>query len=224
LTTALRWLRSGEPGYPDAIRYFLGAGAPSAVATIGKVNVLDTKLVALFCSVRCPGDLILKTYDLARSLRDGCRAVIGGFHSPMEKECLRLLLRGQQPVVVCPARSLEGMRIPGDWREPLAEGRLLLLSPFSSSLRRPTADIAARRNDFVAALAHRVFIAHAAPSGKTEAFDHKVLEWGKPLLTLESPDNANLLALSAQAVTPEDLLEHLGPTAIRAGRPAKYST
>lgn len=48
-----------------------------------------------------------------------------------------------------------------------------------------------------------MFIAHAAPGGKTEAFARKVLEWGKPLLTLESPANANLLALGAQAVTPE---------------------
>jgi hypothetical protein len=34
----------------------------------------------------------LKTYDLARDLRDADVPVIGGFHTPMEKECLRLLL------------------------------------------------------------------------------------------------------------------------------------
>ncbi len=79
---------------------------------IGDAQILNVGLLALFCSVRCPGDLILKTYDLARTLRDAGVPVIGGFHSPMEKECLRLLLRGQQPVVVCPARNIENMRVP----------------------------------------------------------------------------------------------------------------
>ena len=108
-------------------------------------------------------------------------------------------------MLVCSARGIEHMRIPKEWRTPLAEGRLLLLSPFSGSQRCPTAELAALRNDFVAALAHRVIITHAAPGGKTDAFARKVLEWGKPLLTLESDRNANLVALGARPVTPEDL-------------------
>lgn len=44
-------------------------------------------------------------------LRDAGVTVIGEFHSPMEKECLNILLRGSQPIIVCPARSLENMRI-----------------------------------------------------------------------------------------------------------------
>ncbi|MBI2856665.1 MAG: hypothetical protein HYX93_07455 [Chloroflexi bacterium] len=186
---------------------------------IGNATILNADLLALFCSVRCPGDLILKTYDLARALRDAGVPVIGGFHSPMVKECLRLLLRGQQPVVVCPARGIENMRIPAEWRTPLAEGRLLLLSPFNSSQHRPTAELASVRNDLVAALAHRVFIAHAAPGGKTEAFARKVLEWGNPLLTLESPANANLLALGAQAVRPEGSAPFTAPIARGTVRP-----
>ncbi len=118
----------------------------------------------------------------------------------MEKECLRLLLRGSQPVVVCPARGIEEMRVPRDWRDPLKAGRLLVLSPFPSSQRRPRAETAAQRNDLVAALASRVFIAHAAPGSKTEAFARKLANSGKPLLTLDSPANANLAALGAQTV------------------------
>ena len=33
------------------------------------LSLLDEPLTALFCSNRCPGDLILKTYDLARAMR-----------------------------------------------------------------------------------------------------------------------------------------------------------
>ena len=78
----------------------------------GNLRLLKEPLTALFCSNRCPGDLILKTYDLARAMRDAGISVIGGFQTPMEKECLRLLLRGSQPVVYCPARGIEKMRIP----------------------------------------------------------------------------------------------------------------
>lgn len=39
-------------------------------AHVGNLGLLDEPLTALFCSQRCPGDLILKTYDLARAMRD----------------------------------------------------------------------------------------------------------------------------------------------------------
>jgi predicted Rossmann fold nucleotide-binding protein DprA/Smf involved in DNA uptake len=104
-------------------------------------------------------------------LRDAGVAVIGGFHSPMEKECLNLLLRGKQPIVICPARGLQRMRIPPAWKTPLESGRLLILSPFGEEHRRVTADLAAQRNQFVAALADKVFIAHAATGSKTAERD-----------------------------------------------------
>ena len=93
----------------------------------GNLSLLDEPLTALFCSNRCPGDLIIRTYDLARAMRDAGVPVIGGFQTPMERECLRRLLRGNQPVVVCPARSIDNMRTPRDWRPALDDGRLLVL-------------------------------------------------------------------------------------------------
>ncbi len=178
----------------------------SGLHSIGDPEILRLELTALFCSNRCPGDLILKTYDLARDMRGARVPVIGGFQTPMEKECLRLLLRGSQPVVVCPARGIDNMRIPRDWRGPLNAGRMLVLSPFPSSRRRPTAETAAQRNDLVAALAQQVFIAHAAPGGKTEAFARKLAASGKPLLTLPSPANTNLVGLGAEVVGHTDTL------------------
>ena len=148
---------------------------------------------------------ILKTYDLARAMRDAGVPVIGGFQTPMERECLRLLLRGNQPAVVCPARSIDNMRTPRDWRPALDEGRLLVLSPFPVTARRPTAELAAQRNDLVADLARRVFIAHAAPGSKTEAFARKLAESSKPILTLDSPANENLVEMGAEVVETEQI-------------------
>lgn len=170
------------------------------IAHVGNQALLDADLTALFCSQRCPGDVILKLYDLARAMRDAGVSVIGGFQTPMEKECLRILLRGDQPIVICPARGIENMRIPREWRKPLDEGRLLILSPFPPSIRRPKAAIAEQRNELVANLAKQVLIAHAAPNSKTEAFARHLAESGKPLLTLDSPSNGNLLALRAEVV------------------------
>ena len=177
----------------------------------GNLSLLDEPLTALFCSNRCPGDLILKTYDLARAMRDAGVPVIGGFQTPMERECLRLLLRGSQPVVVCPARGIDNMRTPRDWRPALDEGRLLILSSFPATARRPTLELAAKRNNLVASLASRVFIAHAAPGSKTEAFARKLAESGKPLLTLDSPANTNLVEMGAEIFDPTRNLTELVP-------------
>ena len=177
--------------------------APSSlpnVAHIGNLGLLEESLTALLCSQQCPGDVILKLYDLARAIRDAGVPVIGGFQTPMEKECLRLLMRGDQPIVICPARGIPNMRIPREWREPLHKGRLLVLSPFPLTLRRPTTASAAQRNDLVASLASRVLIAHAAPKSKTEAFARRLAESGKRLLTLESPANKNLVEMGAEVV------------------------
>ena len=118
-------------------------------------------------------------------MRDAGVAVIGGFQTPMEKECLRLLLRGNQPVVICPARSIENMRIPRDWQPALEEERLLVLSPFPSHQRRPTVETAEQRNELGVSLAAQVFIAHATPGSKTAA----------------SPANANLVDAGANVIS-----------------------
>ena len=186
-----------SPEYPVALRESLGDRAPGAIWAQGSPGLLKEKSVALLCSIRCPGNLILKTYDLARSLRDAGVTVIGGFHSPMERECLDLLLRGRQPVIVCAARGLTSSRLIAMFATSLKDGRLLFLSPFGPKVRRATADTAVARNEVVAALADRVFVPYASGASKTEALCRKVVEWGKPLLTFHSKETQSLLALGA---------------------------
>jgi len=199
LTTGITSIERNYSAYPDSLRVCLGNKAPEQILTLGKLDILKQKGLALFCSVKCPGNLILKTYDLARELRDAGIVVMSGFHSPMEKECLTLLLRGKQPVIWCPARRLNAKRIPREFAKPLSDGRLLILSPFKETVVWPTEKTARVRNDFVAALADGIFIAYAAPGGKTETFCRKVLEWRKPLFTFENSDNAAILAIGARS-------------------------
>ena len=57
-----------------------------------------------------------------------------------------------------------------------------------------------QRNSLVAELALRFFIAHVAPGSKTEAFARKLVTSGKPLLTLDSPANTNLVRMGVEVV------------------------
>lgn len=92
------------------------------------------------------------------------------------------------------------MRFTAEWKKPITEGRMPMLSPFSQIQRRATRETARIRNDLVACLADQIFVAHAAPGSKTEAFCKVVLASDKPLLTLASPYNAGLITLGAKAI------------------------
>ena len=171
--------------WPQQLSERLRASAPLRLWAIGRLEILATRKVGLFCSVRCPGDAILGAYDAARKLRDDGVTVISGFHSPVEKECLRILLRGKQAIIICLTRSLGRIRVPAEWRQALDSGRLLLLSSFEKP-RRPDKESARKRNELVAALSDEVFIIHAAPGGHVEELTRLVDRWGIPFRKLAS--------------------------------------
>ncbi len=203
-------IRNASPEYPATLRRYLDDNAPDALWALGNLDLLRQRALALFCSVKCPGDLILRTYDLARTLRDKEVTVISGFHSPIEKECLELLLRGKQPIIACHAKRLSRSRLPDKLTEPIKAGRLLMISPFDEKVNRATADTASTRNELVVALADTVFVPYAAPGSKTEALCGKVLKWQKPLLTFASKENSHLISLGATPCdSPDDVLRSI---------------
>jgi predicted Rossmann fold nucleotide-binding protein DprA/Smf involved in DNA uptake len=162
--------------WPHRLDVRLGETAPPELHAQGDPALLAAPLTALFCSARCPGEAILRAYDQAAHWRDTGRAVIGGFHSPMEKECLRILLRGPQPIILCPARGLP-QRLPPELHPALLAGRLLILSPFPDSEVRVTRELAERRNRLVAALASEVWFAHISPDGQMAELAARCRAW-----------------------------------------------
>lgn len=198
-----------DTNYPKRLKKYLKTETPETIWARGNINLLPGQntslngdLWALFCSRKCPGELILKTHDLAQTFKERGIPTIGGYHSPIEQECLRVLLRGIQPILLCPARSIEKMRLELTWREALTDERLLILSTFESRHNRSTAALANRRNAFVAALADKICIAHAAEDSKTLEFAQMVIAWGKPVFTFETPANDALFQLGAQRIEP----------------------
>jgi predicted Rossmann fold nucleotide-binding protein DprA/Smf involved in DNA uptake len=131
--------------------------------------------------------------------------VISGFHSPMERECLTILLRGAQPVIVCSARSINNMRINKEYKKPLEDGRLLFLSPFDENQRRISVKRSHYRNLFVAALSAAIFIAHAGSGSKIEAFFNEILYWQKPIYTFYIDYNKNLIKMGARLVNMDNI-------------------
>jgi predicted Rossmann fold nucleotide-binding protein DprA/Smf involved in DNA uptake len=166
--------------WPRQLDDRLKSAAPSSLWIIGSPGLLAERKVGLFCSVRCPDGAALRAYDTCRKLRDEGMTLISGFHSPIEKECLKILFEGTQPIIVCPARSLRKMRIPTEWRPALESGRLLIVSRFEQSPRRADSGTARRRNELVAALSDEVLIVHAEPGGGIDRISELVAQWKIP--------------------------------------------
>jgi len=171
------------------------------VDCIGAINILLRARLGLFCSVKCPGELILKLFDLAKELRDREVGVISGFHAPMDKECFDILLRGKGPIAWCPARNIDRMQLRPEYKRAILEKRLFIFSPFTENKRRISAQMAEKRNEIVVTFAERLFIAYADPGGKTERLCEAAVSLGKPVFTFESKYTQNLLALGAKVGT-----------------------
>jgi predicted Rossmann fold nucleotide-binding protein DprA/Smf involved in DNA uptake len=131
----------------------------------GNPKLLDEPLHAVLCSRACPGDKIIEAIDLAQRWRAENRAVISGFHTPVEKECLRIFLRGPQPIVICPARGIYPFLLQAKWQQKFARGELSIISLFDSSVRRPTKETAELRTRLVLSFAQSKTIIYASPHG-----------------------------------------------------------
>jgi len=139
-----------------------------SVAAIGNVDLLNRPKTGLLCSRKCPADRILEAYDQFKEWAASPEiTVISSFHSPVEKECLRLLLKGKANIILCPAREIEHMRIPKDWTPALESNRMLILSPFTE--KRADRHTAQERNKLVSKLADTLYVPFSTPGGALEA-------------------------------------------------------
>ena len=179
----IKTLTPSQAHFPRHLGERLGNGSPSRVWAIGNVDILNERKVGLLCSADCPAEAAVKALNAACKLRDEGVTVVSGFHSPIEKECLQILLQGNQPIIVCLARGLAKIRLPPEWRTAVESGRLLLLSIFERT-RRADKETARRRNQLVAALADEILIIHATPGGQIARIAELADRWRLPGRTL----------------------------------------
>ena len=176
----------GSAVYPARLNQCLGTDAPQSISIIGSFAPLLSPMTAFLCSKEAPGATILKSFDQAAAWREAGRCVISGFHSPLEKECLAILLRGRQPIALCPARGISTVRLPAEQRRAVEEGRLTIISPFTPRDRRANADLGRRRNRFIAALAAEIVFGFVAPDGSLARLREEIKGWGLRIHELHS--------------------------------------
>ena len=87
--------------------------------------------------------------------------------------------------------------MPDAWKKPLAENRLLVVSPFAKSHKRVTAKLANQRNDFAAALSDEIFIIHAAIGAGTFDLAVKAIKEGEKTHTINDTENRELIRAGA---------------------------
>ena len=81
------------------------------------------------------------------------RVIVSGFHSPLEQQVLRSVLRRQGRAVKILARGMANYHPAAEEREPLAAGRMLVITACPPEVRRTSRETALARNRLVLALA-----------------------------------------------------------------------
>jgi len=157
-----------ETNFPSGVLQSFFADNPEQIVSFcGNPEILSDEKIGFFCSSKSSGAAILKVFERANLWRKEQTTIISGFHSPLEREVLEILLKGTGRIISCPARSLETMRPPQNWLTALAENRMLIIAPFTNTLRISRA-MAAKRNQFVVRIADRIVFGYASDSGKVE--------------------------------------------------------
>ena len=95
------------------------------------------------------------------------RTIISGFHSPLERSVLEVLLTAHSKVVIALARDAAKARLPDAWRQAALKEEIAIVS-VDQGMQRLTEDLASTRNDWVARIANKIVIAHAEPGGQLE--------------------------------------------------------
>jgi len=147
---------------PAILRDRLGTSAPEQLAGVGNVALLDEPLLGLLSSRECPGHVLLETLERVPEWVKAGQVIVSGFHSPLEQQVLRSVLRRSGRVVKVLARGMTDYRPTPEEREPLTSGRILVVSAFAPEVRRTTRETALARNRLVLALSTEIVVPHVA--------------------------------------------------------------
>ena len=94
----------------------------------GNIDLLQKRKIGFLASRQIATLSVLPTLDWATEISQREEvAVVSGFHSRMEREVLKILLRGKCGIIVVLARGMYH-QVPQIYEEALQQNRLLLLS------------------------------------------------------------------------------------------------
>ena len=125
---------------------------------LGNTDLLNQPLVAFFCSRRYAPQAVLASYDWATAQHD--KVVISTFHSPLERDVMDF--------------SRMYSRIPIRFKEPLAEGRMLIVSLFPDTVSRYNDQTAYTANRYILSIASEVVFGSIAEGSHTEKLRSRI--------------------------------------------------
>lgn len=134
----------------------VGIESASRIVGAGATALLAEPLLGFIASRECPGHVLLETLDRVPEWVKAGRVIVSGFHSPLEQQVLRSVLRRKGRVVKVLARGMTDYRPTAEEREPLAAGRMLVITACPPEVRRITRETALARNRLVLALASEI--------------------------------------------------------------------
>jgi predicted Rossmann fold nucleotide-binding protein DprA/Smf involved in DNA uptake len=140
----------------------VGIEVAAQIIGAGETALLAEPLLGLIASRECPGHVLLETLDRVPEWVKASRIIISGFHSPLEQQVLRSVLRRKGRVVKVLARGMMDYRPTAEEREPLAAGRMLVITACPPEVRRTTRETALARNRLVLALASEIVTPYVA--------------------------------------------------------------
>jgi predicted Rossmann fold nucleotide-binding protein DprA/Smf involved in DNA uptake len=171
LGISLRTAKEIARKYGQRAIVFGQSGEPAALIetlfTLGNCEIFRQYKTAFLCSRKVPALIVSKCIDWAISQCDEGKCVISGFHSTVEKEVLNRLLAGNQPIVMCLARGIN-RRLKPELEQHLAEGRLLIITPFDEKVTRVSKATAAARNRLMVDVADQILVGYAEKGGILE--------------------------------------------------------
>ena len=132
---------------------------------IGNKELLKLPKTAFLCSQKVPAEIVLKSYDWAKQQRAEGNCIVCGNQSQIEKDVVKILLRGTQPLIIIIARNMK-KRWQAEIQQALQENRLLIISPFSESTKRVTRQTAEKRNQEIINISDKIIIAYARLGGQ----------------------------------------------------------
>ena len=121
---------------------------------LGNTSLLDRYLVAFFASRSSTAEITERALRWAEDICQTDKVVISGFHSPLEKEILNILLENHRPVIIALGRALY-KKVPPHLQSAFDEGRLLFVSFRGYS--RHSWNSAQQRNWGIADLADKIY-------------------------------------------------------------------
>lgn len=123
---------------------------------LGNKELLKREKVGFLCSRNISSGCVFRCYDWALEMKNSGKVVVSGFHSKIEKDVFRILARGTQPIIVVLARRHYTQQyFPEEFKQPLADGRLLIVST-DSTARFNTVATAAVRNRYICQISEQM--------------------------------------------------------------------